>query len=218
MYNEKVKEMVQELDKYKLKDKWIRYVKLSKNKVIKGETFLDEFIIITNGILHVENKKFQILHFFSNGDIINQQVAAISGENELHLVCDTDVSLVFVDREYFLNYATNKPSYMEWLLEATLVNNKNLYNELIKYDLSAEERIVYALQYLCEKLEIESKDGYQEIPKYINKMKMAKYGKISRKLLNEKLLLLIEKEVLKEKQGRFYIKKVENKVVEETES
>lgn len=218
MYNEKVKEMVQELDKYKLKDKWIRYVKLSKNKTIKGETFLDEFIIITNGILHVENKKFQILHFFSNGDIINQQVAAISGKNELHLVCDTDVSLVFVDREYFLNYAANKPSYMEWLLEATLVNNKNLYNELIKYDLSAEERIVYALQYLCEKLEIESKDGYQEIPKYINKMKMAKYGKISRKLLNEKLLLLIEKEVLKEKQGRLYIKKVENKVVEEPES
>ncbi|MBC6178925.1 Crp/Fnr family transcriptional regulator [Listeria welshimeri] len=199
--------MVQELNKYKLKDKWIRCEKLSKNKIIKGETFLDEFIIIANGILHVENKKFQILHFFSNGDIINQQVASISGENELHLVCDTEVSLVFIDREYFLNYATNKPSYMEWLLEATLVNNKNLYNELIKYDLSAEERIVYALQYLCEKLEIESEDGYQQIPKYINKMKMAKYGKISRKLLNEKLLLLIDKEVLKEKQGRFYIKK-----------
>ncbi|MBC1755317.1 Crp/Fnr family transcriptional regulator [Listeria seeligeri] len=207
MYNEKVKEMVQELNKYKLKDKWIRCEKLSKNKIIKGETFLDEFIIIANGILHVENKKFQILHFFSNGDIINQQVASICGENELHLVCDTEVSLVFIDREYFLNYATNKPSYMEWLLEATLVNNKNLYNELIKYDLSAEERIVYALQYLCEKLEIESEDGYQQIPKYINKMKMAKYGKISRKLLNEKLLLLIDKEVLKEKQGRFYIKK-----------
>ncbi|MBC1470291.1 Crp/Fnr family transcriptional regulator [Listeria seeligeri] len=207
MYNEKVKEMVQELNKYKLKDKWIRCEKLSKNKIIKGETFLDEFIIIANGILHVENKKFQILHFFSNGDIINQQVASISGENELHLVCDTEVSLVFIDREYFLNYATNKPSYMEWLLEATLVNNKNLYNELIKYDLSAEERIVYALQYLCEKLEIESEDGYQQIPKYINKMKMAKYGKISRKLLNEKLLVLIDKEVLKEKQGRFYIKK-----------
>ncbi|EFS02247.1 nucleotide-binding domain-containing protein [Listeria seeligeri FSL S4-171] len=155
----------------------------------------------------MENKKFQILHFFSNGDIINQQVASISGENELHLVCDTEVSLVFIDREYFLNYATNKPSYMEWLLEATLVNNKNLYNELIKYDLSAEERIVYALQYLCEKLEIESEDGYQQIPKYINKMKMAKYGKISRKLLNEKLLLLIDKEILKEKQGKFYIKK-----------
>ncbi|KKD45882.1 cyclic nucleotide-binding domain-containing protein [Listeria seeligeri] len=207
MYNEKVKEMVQELNKYKLKDKWIRCEKLSKNKIIKGETFLDEFIIIANGILHVENKKFQILHFFSNGDIINQQVASISGENELHLVCDTEVSLVFIDREYFLNYATNKPSYMEWLLEATLVNNKNLYNELIKYDLSAEERIVYALQYLCEKLEIESEDGYQQIPKYINKMKMAKYGKISRKLLNEKLLLLIDKEILKEKQGKFYIKK-----------
>ncbi|EAC3621557.1 Crp/Fnr family transcriptional regulator [Listeria monocytogenes] len=207
MFNEKVKEMIRELDKYKLQDKWVRFEKLSKNKKINSETFQDEFIIITNGILHVENKKFQILHFFSNGDIINQQVAKISGENELRLVCDTDVSLIFIDREYFLNYATNKPSYMEWLLEETLINNKNLYNELIKYDLSAEERIVYALQYLCDKLEIESENGYQQIPKYINKIKMAKYGKISRKQLNEKIILLLDKEVLKEKKGRFYIKK-----------
>ncbi|MBC8922223.1 Crp/Fnr family transcriptional regulator, partial [Escherichia coli] len=111
--------------------------------------------------------------------------------NELRLVCDTDVSLIFIDREYFLNYATNKPSYMEWLLEETLINNKNLYNELIKYDLSAEERIVYALQYLCDKLEIESENGYQQIPKYINKIKMAKYGKISTVKI---ALLMLEKE------------------------
>lgn len=63
--------MIRELDKYKLQDKWVRFEKLSKNKKIDSETFQDEFIIITNGILHVENKIFQILHFFSNGDIIN---------------------------------------------------------------------------------------------------------------------------------------------------
>ncbi|EEP7574803.1 Crp/Fnr family transcriptional regulator, partial [Listeria monocytogenes] len=80
MFNEKVKEMIRELDKYKLQDKWVRFEKFSKNKKIDSETFQDEFIIITNGILHVENKIFQILHFFSNGDIINQQVAKISGE------------------------------------------------------------------------------------------------------------------------------------------
>ncbi|EAG5031751.1 Crp/Fnr family transcriptional regulator, partial [Listeria monocytogenes] len=32
-------------------------------------------------------------------------------------------------------------------------------------------------------------------------------GKISRKQLNEKIILLLDKEVLKEKKGRFYIKK-----------
>ncbi|MBC1342405.1 Crp/Fnr family transcriptional regulator [Listeria welshimeri] len=208
MFNENVKEMIRDLNKNKLEKNWIRCEKLSKNKKIDTETFQDEFIIITNGILHVENKKFHILHFFSNGDIINQQVAAISGENELSLICDTEVSLVYIDREFFLNYATNKPSYMEWLLEATLVNNKNLYNELIKYDLSAEDRIVYTLQYLCEKLEIESENGYQQIPKYINKIKMAKYGKISRKQLNEKIMLLLNKKILKENKGIYYIKKV----------
>ncbi|EAF2131226.1 Crp/Fnr family transcriptional regulator, partial [Listeria monocytogenes] len=54
MFNEKVKEMIRELDKYKLQDKWVRFEKLSKNKKIDSETFQDEFIIITNGILHVE--------------------------------------------------------------------------------------------------------------------------------------------------------------------
>lgn len=32
---------------------------------------------------------------------------------------------------------------MEWFLEEILINNKNFYNELIKYDLFVEERIVY---------------------------------------------------------------------------
>ncbi len=42
----KVKEMIRELDKYKLQDKWVRFEKLSKNKKIDSETFQDEFIII----------------------------------------------------------------------------------------------------------------------------------------------------------------------------
>lgn len=64
MFNEKVKEMIRELDKYKLQDKWVRFEKLSKNKKIDSETFQDEFIIITNGILHVENKKIPDTSFF----------------------------------------------------------------------------------------------------------------------------------------------------------
>ncbi|EAH2206401.1 Crp/Fnr family transcriptional regulator, partial [Listeria monocytogenes] len=34
MFNEKVKEMIRELDNYKLQDKWVRFEKLSKNKKI----------------------------------------------------------------------------------------------------------------------------------------------------------------------------------------
>lgn len=56
--------MIRELDKYKLQDKWVRFEKLSKNKKIDSETFQDEFIIITNGILHVENKKIPDTSFF----------------------------------------------------------------------------------------------------------------------------------------------------------
>ncbi len=44
----------------------------------------------------MENKNSRYFIIFSNGDIINQQVAKISGENELRLVCDTDVSLILL--------------------------------------------------------------------------------------------------------------------------
>ncbi len=206
MFADKTDEILKDLNTNKLDNSWINFEKLVKNSIIDGNRFLNEFIVVHDGIMHMENKNAQILHFFSKGDVINQQVSGLNLEKNLFLVCDTDVEMTFVNREYFLNFATNKPSYMEWLLEMTLLNNMNLYNELIKYDFSTEGRVVYTLQYLCEKLKTNQKNDYFIVPAFINKVKLAKYGNISRKQLDKILESLTKKELIRIEDKRFYVK------------
>ncbi|MGC7132871.1 hypothetical protein ACP0AK_08215 [Listeria ivanovii] len=104
-----------------------------------------------------------------------------------------------------MNFATNKTDYLHWLIEATLNNNKNLYSELIKYELSAEERIIYSLQHICDNSNINGEQ--QKIPSYMHKMKLAKYAGVFCTVLYEKLPLLIKKNKLEERNGALYLKK-----------
>ncbi|AIS60272.1 cyclic nucleotide-binding domain-containing protein [Listeria ivanovii] len=206
MYDTEVKEMVDDLEFNKLEDAWIRTLNFTANEQILHKQFIDEFIIVKEGVLHIENNGYQILRFFTSGDIINQQIAVISEDKELQIICDTDVSVVFINREYFLNFASNKTSYLKWLLNATLTNNKNLYKELFKNDLPEEERIVTSLKMLCDKLKVESESGLQKIPSYLNKTKIAKYAGVFRKELNEDISVLIRKELLDQRRGALYVK------------
>ncbi|MBC1515775.1 Crp/Fnr family transcriptional regulator [Listeria immobilis] len=206
MYDTEVKEMVDDLEFNKLEGAWIRTLNFTANEQILHKQFIDEFIIVKEGVLHIENNGYQILRFFTSGDIINQQIAVISEDKELQIICDTDVSVVFINREYFLNFASNKTSYLKWLLNATLTNNKNLYKELFKNDLPEEERIVTSLKMLCDKLKVESENGLQKIPSYLNKTQIAKYAGVFRKELNEDISVLIRKELLDQQRGALYVK------------
>lgn len=195
--------IIDDLEINKLDSSWIVSQKLVKNSIINDDRFKNEFIIIYDGILHMQNADTQIIHFFSRGDVINQQVSSLNLEEKLFLVCDTDVELAFINREYFFNFAVNKPSYMEWLLEKTLMNNLNLYNELIKYEFSTENKVIHTLQHLCNKLGAQRKNNYFVLPSFINKFKLAKYCNISRTQLNKTLDSLIQKEVIQ----------IENKII-----
>lgn len=205
MHEEIIKKMIAELDRDKLEDSWIRKENFHRNDVVKKEQCINEFIIVLEGVLHIENKNFHIFHFFFSGDVVNQQLAKINADNGLDLICDTEVLLVHIDRRYFLNFATNNTSYLQWLIEATLNNNKNLYSELSKYELSAEERIMYSLRYVCDKSNLNSEQ--QKIPGYLHKMKLAKYAGVFCTVLYEKLPLLIKKNKLEERNGDLYLKK-----------
>ncbi|EFR96251.1 Crp/Fnr family transcriptional regulator [Listeria ivanovii] len=205
MCEEKIMEMIAELDRGKLEDSWIRKETFNRNEVIQKESCINEFIIVLEGVLHIENKNFHILHFFFGGDIVNKQLTKINEDNEFNLICDTEVFVVHVNREYFLNFATSKTVYLEWLIEKTLNNNKNLYSELIKNELTAEERIIYSLQHICDKAHINSEK--QKIPSYMHKLKIAKYAGVFCTVLYEKLPLLIKKNILEERNGTLYLKK-----------
>lgn len=126
-------------------------------------------------------------------------------DTQLKLVCDQTAKIVFVDREYFLNFAANKASYMEWLLTSVLSNTSALCFELMKHDLPADERIVYTLQRLCQKTQPVAKEEYYEVPNFLNKTKMAQYGAMSRKNLYNKLEVLEESEQVKQKNEKVFV-------------
>ncbi|MBC1895114.1 Crp/Fnr family transcriptional regulator [Listeria seeligeri] len=209
MSDKKVDEMIVDLNKYKLEDYWIRIEETPENEVINQYQFLYEFVFVKEGVLHVENKNHQILNFFSGGDVINQQIFGVTASKKLNFICDEKTSLVYINREYFLNFATNNPAYMKWFLDATERNNKNLYNEIIKYDYPTKERIVHALQYLCNKLRMEKIEGFQRIPFYMDNEKIANYVGVSCKEFTKILPILISKQLLEKRNEGLYVKNVD---------
>ncbi|MBC1528679.1 Crp/Fnr family transcriptional regulator, partial [Listeria seeligeri] len=84
MSDKKVDEMIVDLNKYKLEDYWIRIEETSENEVINQYQFLYEFVFVKEGVLHVENKNHQILNFFSDGDVINQQIFGVTASKKLN--------------------------------------------------------------------------------------------------------------------------------------
>ncbi len=145
----------------------------------------------------------------TDGDVINQQIFGVTASKKLNFICDEKTSLVYINREYFLNFATNNPAYMKWFLDATERNNKNLYNEIIKYDYPTKERIVHALQYLCNKLRMEKIEGFQRIPFYMDNEKIANYVGVSCKEFTKILPILISKQLLEKRNEGLYVKNVD---------
>ncbi|MBC2285444.1 Crp/Fnr family transcriptional regulator [Listeria booriae] len=188
---------------------WITIETVDKKTIIDNQKLYNDFLIILDGTLHLENKNSQILHFFTNSHIIYHSPFDLGIENQLRIIANTDMEVAFVNREFFLNFAANKPSYMEWLLTAVLRNSSGLCFELMKHDLPTEPRITYTLQSFCDTLDLQADDDeeeYVEIPSYLNKSKLAHYGNVSRKNLNEKLDILEEKEEVKRADNKLYIR------------
>ncbi|WP_088809159.1 MULTISPECIES: Crp/Fnr family transcriptional regulator [Listeria] len=206
MKNKETVKVIKDLEKNQAEPTWVRRMDLIKSTMISGKYFKEEFMIVIDGTMHLESRNKQIILFFSDGDVINQQVSELSIHNDLQLVCDTDVKVVFVYREYFLNFATNKPTYLKWFLDISLLNNMNLYNELIKYQYSSEERLMCSLKMICEKLNIKIEKGYYQIPSFINKITLSKYSHISRQQLDILLAALIKKREIKMDNRTLYIR------------
>ncbi|WP_439443109.1 Crp/Fnr family transcriptional regulator [Listeria aquatica] len=198
--------MIRDLDENKVSKSDVKFESIKQNEVLDVEKLTHHLLIIESGTLHLENKNFQILHFFSKENVIHQSPFELGLQDKLRLVTDTPVKIIFINREYFLNFAANKMSYMEWLLEAIMKNSSGLCFELMKYDLPTESRITYTMQKLCDKDDVTVDNrGFREMPRYMNKMKLAKYGGVSRKNLDLKLEILKEKKHVEIEEGHFLI-------------
>lgn len=197
--------ILEDLERNKADNDWVTDETLLAGQTLENRHLLKHFLILEKGTLHLENQNSQILQFFTTGDIVFLSPYDMNVDTQLKLVCDQTAKIVFVDREYFLNFAANKASYMEWLLTSVLSNTSALCFELMKHDLPADERIVYTLQRLCQKTQPVAKEEYYEVPNFLNKTKMAQYGAMSRKNLYNKLEVLEESEQVKQKNEKVFV-------------
>ncbi|WP_271000993.1 Crp/Fnr family transcriptional regulator [Listeria seeligeri] len=202
------KVILEDLERNKADNDWVTDDTLLAGQTLENRHLLKHFLILEKGTLHLENQNSQILQFFTTGDIVFLSPYDMNVDTQLKLVCDQTAKIVFVDREYFLNFAANKVSYMEWLLTSVLSNTSALCFELMKHDLPADERIVYTLQRLCQKTQPVAKEEYYEVPNFLNKTKMAQYGAMSRKNLYNKLEVLEESEQVKQKNEKVFVTSV----------
>ncbi|MBC1756438.1 Crp/Fnr family transcriptional regulator [Listeria seeligeri] len=200
--------ILEDLERNKADNDWVTDETLLAGQTLENRHLLKHFLILEKGTLHLENQNSQILQFFTTGDIVFLSPYDMNVDTQLKLVCDQTAKIVFVDREYFLNFAANKASYMEWLLTSVLSNTSALCFELMKHDLPADERIVYTLQRLCKKTQPVAKEEYYEVPNFLNKTKMAQYGAMSRKNLYNKLEVLEESEQVKQKNEKVFVTSV----------
>ncbi|MBC1470850.1 Crp/Fnr family transcriptional regulator [Listeria seeligeri] len=202
------KVILEDLERNKADNDWVTDDTLLAGQTLENRHLLKHFLILEKGTLHLENQNSQILQFFTTGDIVFLSPYDMNVDTQLKLVCDQTAKIAFVDREYFLNFAANKASYMEWLLTSVLSNTSALCFELMKHDLPADERIVYTLQRLCKKTQPVAKEEYYEVPNFLNKTKMAQYGAMSRKNLYNKLEVLEESEQVKQKNEKVFVTSV----------
>ncbi|MBM5610120.1 Crp/Fnr family transcriptional regulator [Listeria seeligeri] len=200
--------ILEDLERNKADNDWVTDETLLAGQTLENRHLLKHFLILEKGTLHLENQNSQILQFFTTGDIVFLSPYDMNVDTQLKLVCDQTAKIVFVDREYFLNFAANKASYMEWLLTSVLSNTSALCFELMKHDLPADERIVYTLQRLCQKTQPVAKEEYYEVPNFLNKTKMAQYGAMSRKNLYNKLEVLEENKQVKQKNEKVFVTSV----------
>lgn len=198
--------LIEELEEQTPNKGWIIQENLKVGEAFKIKKLEPHFILILDGVLRMENENKQILHFFAKDNVIYQSPFDLRVDDKLILVAETKAKLVLLHREFFLNYASNKPHYFEKLMRAIMENSANFMFELMKNDISAENRLAYSFQNLCQSLNLPVEDGFSRIPSFITKQKMAQYSNLSRKSIYSYLDKLIQKDFLKVEDDDLWIR------------
>lgn len=171
--------MLEKLNLFKLENNWVQRVKLKKGEFLSKEDVLKNIIWVEKGILHSELKikeKFQVFTLIKSNEIIYPSSVEYE-KNNWRIVADIPSKIILINKEYFLNYATVEPVYMEWLLDKANDNFHKASNELTKYARGLEVQ-----ETIEQILEIMEKEGVskEELLHYFSKKKLASYTQVTR--------------------------------------
>ncbi|MBC1521485.1 Crp/Fnr family transcriptional regulator [Listeria aquatica] len=179
------KDMLSQLNQHKLKENWVQRDFFIKKENIPTLQLLDNILFIQDGILHLEIEikgTFHILTFFQSEEVIYPNYFNLEHIN-WRIVADTPVEIIFFNQEYFLNYGTIEPKYMEWLLEKLSKNFHKISYEMTK--LNNKRGIMTNIEHLHQILKKED----QLLPKkkifsLFSKQMLTSYCQVSRSTFN----------------------------------
>ncbi|MBC1794194.1 Crp/Fnr family transcriptional regulator [Listeria booriae] len=188
----KIMNMVQDLEMNKLSSNDVKEFKLLRNERLDKELIKKNLFIIMTGVIQTECGNGNITDFIREGEVLFVQPIRNDKQQEWlpEYKAITSCKIIQVSKEFFLNFSSIKPSYMELILQMTA--NKLMYvmNDSRKYDLSVEERFDFSLAELGHCLGEQVEDNSFILPRYINKNKIASFSKTSRKYTSQRLQLL----------------------------
>ncbi|MBC1483163.1 hypothetical protein HCJ52_12880 [Listeria sp. FSL L7-1485] len=172
-------EMLRQLNLFKLKNGWVQCLDVKKGRKISKDFLQKNIVIVEKGILHSEvkiNEKYQFFIVIQSDDIIYPP-AMKSESNSWRVVADTSAKVILINKEYFLNYATVEPKYMEWLLtKMNEVFHKTSF-EVTKF--TQEWGVKTTIEHIYEVMEKEGMDKNQ-LSRCFSKQNLISYAQVSR--------------------------------------
>lgn len=172
-------EMLRQLNLFKLKNSWMQYLDVKKGSKISKDFLQKNIAIVEKGILHSEvkiNEKYQFFTVIQSDDIIYPPSMKRESKS-WRVVADTSAKIILINKEYFLNYATVEPKYMEWLVNKTNEIFHKASFEVIKH--TQEEGVKTTIEYIHEVMKKEGMDKNQ-LSRCFSKQNLISYAQVSR--------------------------------------
>ncbi|MBA3926753.1 Crp/Fnr family transcriptional regulator [Listeria rustica] len=184
--NDFEEKMVEELYRNEPTTKLVRIIDYLEKEILPTHLLANNIIFVKHGVLHTEVKvdnEFCIFNFIQSGEVFYPN--HLDEIEERQVVVDCDTTLIILNYEFFLNYATMKPPYMKWLLEKTNLHlQKVLYESTKQKD---QDAIMMNLDYIHDILEQEGQDSDMALFDLFTKRKLASYCGVSRSTFYTKL-------------------------------
>lgn len=198
--------LVEELEKNTPEKIWVVREELLPAETFEIQKVESHFILVLEGILRLENENKQILHYFASDSVLYQSPYELRVQETPRLVAETEAKIVLLHREFFLNYAANKPRYYEKLMRAIMTNAASFMFELMRNDVVGEDKVMYSFQQLIQSLSLESQEGFYELPPFIHVQSLSRYTHVSRKSIYAYLEKLEERNLIKRQDNLLFIK------------
>lgn len=198
--------LVDELETNSPEASWVIREILPEAKPFEIQKLEPHFILILEGVLRLENQNKQILHYFAPDSVLYQSPYELRVQDKLMLVAEADAKIVLLHREFFLNYAANKPHYYEKLMRATMANAASFMFELMRNDITGEDKLMYSFQQLIHSLNLESRGEFYELPHFINLQSLSRYSHVSRKSMYTYLEKLERRGLIKRQRSILSVK------------